>query len=175
MRHDLGITGRPAPELRVPVWLDGVDGGGLEIAEIVQPVIYVFGFQSWCPGCHSHGFPALKETRDRLSAKGFDGQVKFIAVQTVFEGHDVNTADAARASMERYGLTDIALGHDSGTWPTLMADYRTGGTPWTVIIGPRPARIVAVDGFSVDPDTAVATIERLLAASPGTTAETATA
>ena len=168
MKQDFGIVGRPAPELRVPVWLSGVESGGLQIAEIEQPVIYVFGFQSWCPGCHSHGFPALQETKEKLRAKGLDGQVKFIVVQTVFEGHDINTAEAARESVARYGLTDIALGHDSGSWPTLMADYRTGGTPWTVIIGPRPARIVAADGFSVDPDTAVVTIERLPAASPGT-------
>ena len=167
MRNDFGVMGQPAPELRVPLWLSGVDGGGLRIAGIEQPIIYVFGFQAWCPGCHSHGFPALQETKKRLTAKGLGAQVKFIAVQTVFEGHDVNTVDAARESIERYGLTDIALGHDSGARPTLMADYRTGGTPWTVIIGPRPLRLVAVDGFSVEPDTAMVTIERLLAGSPG--------
>jgi len=44
-----------------------------------------------------------------------------------------------------------------------MADYRTGGTPWTVIISPRPDRIVHFDGFRVSPDTAFATIKRTFA------------
>jgi hypothetical protein len=44
-----------------------------------------------------------------------------------------------------------------------MADYRTGGTPWMVIIGPWPDRIVRFDGFRVSPDTAFATIKRILA------------
>ncbi len=161
MHEQLGIAGQTAPEFRFENWLDNVHGK-LLIAEIDEPVIYLYNFQSWCPGCHSHGFPTLTAVRTALAADGFTGQVKFIAIQTVFEGHDVNTADAARESLGRHGLGDLALGHDSGHPPTVMVDYRTGGTPWTVLIGPRPDRTVLFNGFQLEPDRAVAFIETTL-------------
>jgi peptide-methionine (R)-S-oxide reductase len=68
---------------------------------------------------------------------------------------NVDTDDGLR-------LADIALGHDSGTPPTIMADYRTGGTPWTVIIGPGPDRVVLHDGFHVDGVDIIDLIERHL-------------
>lgn len=159
MSDQYGITGQTAPEFRVDQWLDNVDGD-LRIADIDEPVIYLYNFQSWCPGCHSHGFPTLDAVRTALEADGFAEHVKFVAVQTVFEGHDTNTADAARESLGRHGLGDVALGHDSGHPPTIMSDYRTGGTPWTVVIGPD--RTVLFDGFQVDADTAVELIETVL-------------
>lgn len=143
-----GLQGLPAPELRVPEWLENTDAD-LRLSDIDAPLIYLYNFQSWCPGCHSHGFPALKTVKDGLAERDLSDGMQFIAVQTVFEGHDENTADAARESLARHGLTDIPLGHDSGHPPTIMEDYRTGGTPWTVIIGPE--RTVLADGFQIDP------------------------
>jgi peptide-methionine (R)-S-oxide reductase len=159
MHDQYGIVGHTAPEFRVDQWLDNVEGD-LRIADIDEPVIYLYSFQSWCPGCHSHGFPTLDAVRIALEADGFAEDVKFIAVQTVFEGHDTNTADAARESLGRHGLGDIALGHDSGHPPTIMSDYRTSGTPWTVVIGPD--RTVLFDGFQLDADAAVELIEAVL-------------
>ena len=162
MQHDqYGIAGQTAPEFRFDDWLDNVNGD-LRIADIDEPVIYLYNFQSWCPGCHSHGFPTLKAIQAALDAKGLADQVKFVAVQTVFEGHGTNTADAARESLARHGLGDLALGHDSGHPPTIMGDYRTGGTPWTVVIGPAPDRTVLFNGFQLDPGRAVALIEAIV-------------
>lgn len=144
-----GIEGQPAPELRVPEWLENTDGKALQLADIDEPLIVLYNFQSWCPGCHSHGFPAIVALREGLRERGLDDQVRFVAIQTVFEGHDVNTAEKARESVARHGLTDIALGQDSGHPPTIMEDYRTGGTPWTVIIGPD--RRVLHNNFQFDP------------------------
>ena len=155
-----GIIGRPAPELRVPTWVDNVDGK-LLLAEIEQPIIYLYAFQAWCPGCNQHGFPTLRTIKRSLEELGLDDQVKFIAVQTVFEGFGENTARAARAKLVDYGLTDIALGHDARRPSQLMTDYRTGGTPWTVIIGPQPERQVLFNDFYVDA-TAVLRAVRLL-------------
>lgn len=158
-----GIRGRPAPELRVPEWIANVrEGDGLRIADIEEPLIYLYAFQSWCPGCHSHGFPTMKAVKEGLQQEGLSAGARFIAVQTVFEGHDVNTADAAREAVERHGLGDIPLGHDSGHPPTLMADYRTGGTPWTIVIGPD--RRVLVDGFRIDAGQLLPVFTQLLAA-----------
>jgi peptide-methionine (R)-S-oxide reductase len=159
MHDQYGIAGTTAPEFRFDHWLDNVEGD-VRIADIDEPVIYLYNFQSWCPGCHSHGFPTLNAVRTALEANGFAEHVKFIAVQTVFEGHDTNTADAARESLARHGLGDIALGHDSGHPPTIMSDYRTGGTPWTVVIGPD--RTVLFDGFQLDAGAAVELIETVL-------------
>ena len=162
MHEQLGIAGQTAPEFRFEDWLDNADHN-LQIADIEEPLIYLYNFQSWCQGCHSHGFPTLNAVRAALTSDGFADQVKFIAIQTVFEGHDVNTSDAARESLSRHELDDLALGHDSGYPPTIMVDYRTGGTPWTVLIGPRPDRTVLFNGFQLDADRAVAFIETTLA------------
>ena len=161
MRDQFGIIGQTAPEFRFCQWLDNFDGD-LRIADIDERVIYLYNFQSWCPGCHSHGFPTLNAVRTAVEADGFADNVKFIAVQTVFEGHDTNTSDAARESLGRHGLGDVVLGHDSGHPPTIMSDYRTGGTPWTVVIGPRPDRTVLFNGFQLDADDAVELIETVL-------------
>ena len=63
--------------------------------------------------------------------------VSFVAVQTVFEGFEVNTADKTKDAATQYHLT-IPIGHDPGpnnSGSLLMRHYRTGGTPWVVIIG----------------------------------------
>ena len=50
-------------------------------------------FQSWCPGCHSHGFPALKKVSDAFA----DNQnIAFVGIQTVFEGYFTNMVDKVR-------------------------------------------------------------------------------
>jgi peptide-methionine (R)-S-oxide reductase len=156
-----GIAGRPAPELRVDTWLANTDGD-LKLADIEAPVIYLYCFQSWCPGCHSHGFPTMNEIRRELGARGLGDDVAFIAVQTVFEGHDANNAEAAVDSLARHGLDDIPLGHDSGHPPTIMSDYQTGGTPWTILIGPD--RRVMADGFRIDADAAVEAMSAVIEA-----------
>ena len=163
--QDYGIQGQLAPELRVPDWIEGATSDrGLLIADIDEPLIYLYAFQSWCPGCHSHGFPTLRMVQDGLEQRGFQDQVRFIAVQTVFEGHETNTRDSARESLLRHGLEGIALGHDSGHPPTLMQDYRTGGTPWTIVIGPD--RRVLANGFQVDAANALAAFTEILEAPP---------
>jgi peroxiredoxin len=145
--HNYGIQGQPAPELRVPEWLENTDGE-LKLADVTAPLIVLYNFQSWCPGCHSHGFPAIVALKNDLEERGLGERVQFIAVQTVFEGHEENTAEKARESVARHGLTDIPLGQDSGHPPTIMEDYRTGGTPWTVLIGPD--RTVLLNEFQID-------------------------
>jgi hypothetical protein len=71
--------------------------------------------------------------------------------------------EPACESLARQELGDLPLGHDSGQPPTIMSDYRTGGTPWTVVIGPRPDRTVLFNGFQFDADDAIELIEIVLA------------
>ncbi len=83
-------------------------------------------------------------------------------MQTVFEGFDVNDADAGKRSADKFGLT-IPIGHDNGPakdGSTLMRRYRAGGTPWTVIIDKRGK--VRANAFFIGPKKSVRTINHLL-------------
>jgi hypothetical protein len=107
------------------------------------------------------GFPTLKKL-----TTVFDGsdQVKFVAIQTVFEGFQYNTPDKVRKNQLKYNLKipmAYAAGNpDSHRAPEIMQNYRAGGTPWTVIIDPSGK--VAYDGFHIEVDQAVALINGLL-------------
>lgn len=159
-KYEHGIIGRPAPKWGVTEWYNLPAGKKtLDITDFEGRVVYLFGFQSWCPGCHSHGFPTLKQVEKRFHD---DDDVVFIAVQTVFEGFGTNTAEAALEDVEEFGL-DIPMGHDAGPdnrHSTLMTRYRSGGTPWTVIIDPEG--IVQFNGFRIQAKEATALIDRLL-------------
>ena len=108
----------------------------------------IYCFQHWCPGCHSHGFPALQTLVRAHDGKGFG----FAVIQTVFEGFGENTADKLRPTQERYGLA-ISFGHDAqpdgAGLSTFMQDYQTGGTPWFTVIDPG-GKVIYAD-FHLDP------------------------
>lgn len=155
----LGIQGRHAPAWSGVEWSNLPDGEKtLDVTNLRGKVVYLFFFQSWCPACHSRGFPTMKKVFDRFAGSS---DVAFVAVQTVFEGHWTNTRDKARRTCEGYGL-DVPVGHAVGpddTSPELMRLYRSGGTPWTVIID--KAGVVRFNGFRIDADQAAALVERL--------------
>ena len=129
-----GIEGERAPDFGVDTWFNVASGvSRIELADCADRCVYLYCFQSWCPGCHSHGFPALLRMME-LFAEG--PKLAFVTIQTVFEGLDTNTLDAARQVVEKYKL-DIPVGHDPGPQSSgsiLMHRYRTGGTPWTIVI-----------------------------------------
>jgi hypothetical protein len=122
-------------------------------------VVYLFGFQSWCTGCHTHGFPTLVAVQDRFAD---DDRVVFVALQTVFEGFEINGPDEALASVKKHGLS-LPVGHDPGLdghGSDVMRSYRSGGTPWTVLID--QANVVRFNGFQAAPGDLIRTIETLL-------------
>jgi thiol-disulfide isomerase/thioredoxin len=158
MAQSRGIDGRPAKAWNVEHWINLPEGAvTLEPEAFAGKVIYLYCFQSWCPGCHSRGFPTLVELKRRF--KGDDGVV-FVAVQTAFEGHQTNTPESAKATAQRYGLS-IPVGHTGSRdeRPKLMATYRTGGTPWTIIIDRNG--VVRFDDFHISPDRAEVLIKKL--------------
>lgn len=130
-----GILGRQAPEWGVETWFNLPAGSSaLDLNDFAGKVVYLYCFQSWCPGCHSSGFPSLLSAIDMFSDAD---DVAFVAVQTVFEGFDANTKEKAEEVANRYELK-IPVGHDPGpgnSGSVVMRNYRTGGTPWTVVIG----------------------------------------
>ncbi|MFH6968282.1 MULTISPECIES: peroxiredoxin family protein [Flavobacterium] len=132
-----GIEGLKAPEWNIKDW---VDGNGNKIAPINLSDLkgkfkVIYCFQSWCPGCHSIGLPSLQAMTEALKD---NDNVKFLAVQTVFEGSSSNTYDKMLEVQKKYNLK-IPFAQDNGDESTrnisnIMYNYRTGGTPWFIFI-----------------------------------------
>ena len=119
-------------------------------------------FQNWCPGCHKSGFPTLKAFSDRFHDHP---DVAIAGIQTVFEGYSSNTQEAVRELQLRYDLP-IPMGHDPGnpetdSFSSTMRNYRTGGTPWLILV--NPAGLVVYNGFHVNPDALIKYVEEAVA------------
>ena len=147
-----GIVGREAPELRVDYWLDskGEPREPFQLSLHQGKWVLLKCFQNWCPGCHSHGLPALKKMSDALAD---NPKVAFAGIQTVFEGSLFNTQSKVLKIQQDYDLK-IPMGHDPGDERSFtMMDYRTGGTPWMILID--PSRRVVFNDFGLDADKAI--------------------
>ncbi len=82
----------------------------------------------------------------------------------MFEGHSINTEDKLRKNQLKYEL-QIPMAHAAGNQqkhdaPQIMHNYRSGGTPWTVIIDPSGK--VVFNHFHIDAEPAVDFINKLL-------------
>lgn len=125
-----------APEFNVRDWIDanGNKTEQIKLVDLAGKFKVLYCFQSWCPGCHSKGLPDLKRMVDALEG---NNKVAFLAVQTVFEGHDSNTYEKMVETQKQYNLK-IPFGHDAGddgkSKSNIMANYKTGGTPWFILI-----------------------------------------
>jgi thiol-disulfide isomerase/thioredoxin len=87
----LGIVGQQAPDWSVSECRRLPDGTTtLNVDNFRGKVLYLYFFQSWCPGCHSRGFPTLQKLQQQFAN---DDNVAFVVVQTTFEGHAQNGAD----------------------------------------------------------------------------------
>jgi thiol-disulfide isomerase/thioredoxin len=157
-----GIAGQAAPEPNAEFWIDA-QGRPTQFSLAAQrgKWVHLKFWQSWCPGCHAHGFPALAQL---TAAFANEPRVVNVALQTVFEGFGSNTADKVRQTQLRYRLP-IVFGHDpsNGTRTPgggTMARFRSGGTPWHVVVDPRG--MVVFDGFSLDPARAIDAIRAQL-------------
>ena len=156
-----GIEGQQAPQLSETIeWIDqnGKETSAQKITEGKFTVIY--GFQSWCPGCHSRGLPALKKMSEAL--KDSD-KVDFMAIQTVFEGRGANTLDRMKEIQKEYDLK-IPFGHDTGEETKrkrsiVMQNYRTGGTPWFIFINEEGT--VVFNDYHLDTEKAIEYLKSL--------------
>ncbi len=147
-----GIVGKLAPELRVDYWIDaqGDKTQPFRLSDCKDKWIFLKCFQSWCPGCHSNGLPALKKISEALAN---NPQIVFACIQTVFEGSMFNTINKVRKTQLQYDLK-MPMGHDPGDDISFtMMDYRTGGTPWMILIS--PSRKVVFNDFSINSDKAI--------------------
>ncbi len=148
-----GIVGRTAPELDIGYWIDkeGMPTS-FKVSDHQGKWVFLKCFQSWCPGCRSHGLPTLKKMSDALRG---NPNIVFACIQTVFEGYSINTREKVRETQLEYDL-HLPMGHDPGSEgrrPATMVNYRTGGTPWMILINPE--RKVVYNDFSINADKAI--------------------
>lgn len=152
-RPNYGIVGQQAPELEVPTWIDGKGNEtSFKIADQKGKFVFMEFWQYWCPGCHAHGFPGLKKISDTFKDSP---HFTALSIQTVFEGSWVNTENKMDNIQDKYDLHDIVMGHESGRdnpngHPSTMTNYRSGGTPWAVLIAPNGK--VIFNDFQVNVD-----------------------
>ena len=107
------------------------------------------------------GFPTLKKLTETFKD---NDQVTFLAVQTVFEGYGFNSDAKLRKNQQKWKLK-IPMAHAPGNQHThevllIMRNYRSGGTPWAVIINQDGT--VIYNHFHIEAEQAVALIEQLL-------------
>ena len=83
----------------------------------------------------------------------------------MFEGYNHNTRDKLRRNQLKYDLK-IPMAHAPGNQlsheiPGIMRSYRTGGTPWAVIID--PSGLIVYNGFHIEAANAIGLINQLIA------------
>jgi len=154
------MIGKPAPAWDIEHWIDANGKEtNVKLDDYKGKVLYILAFQSWCPGCHSKGFPTLKYVKDKFKN---ESDLEFLVVQTVFEGHRSNTKSKLKSTQKKYDL-DIPFGHDPGTkssYPDIMTKYKTGGTPWVIIIDKDGT--VKFSHFHIEPKQANELLKELL-------------
>jgi len=107
-----GIVGQQAPELDIDFWIDAKGNPtNFKLAQHQGKWVILKCFQSWCPGCHKHGFPSLKKMSDALAT---NDNIVFAGIQTVFEGYSINTVEKVREIQLQYDL-QLPMGHDPGS------------------------------------------------------------
>lgn len=153
-----GILNQEAPSWEVKDWFQlPKNRSSLDVTDFKGKVIYLYCFQSWCPGCHKYGFPTLKAVLKKFKD---DPEIAIVAVQTTFEGYSHNGIKQAKEVAKKYEL-EIPIGQ-SGTRrerSKLMVNYRTGGTPWTIIIDKEG--VVRYNDFHIDPQYAMKLMAKL--------------
>ena len=82
----------------------------------------------------------------------------------MFEGYGFNSEAKLRKNQQKWELK-IPMAHAPGNQqthdvPPIMRDYRSGGTPWAVII--NQSGTVVYNNFHIETDQAVELIETLL-------------
>jgi len=161
-RNKYGIVGQQAPELIVEQWIDsnGKKTDPYKLSDLKGKFKVIYCFQAWCPGCHSVGLPSLKKMSSSLADSD---KIAFLAIQTVFEGKSANTFQKMIEIQKKYNLK-IPFGHDDGKntsrkISSTMQNYRTGGTPWFILID--ESNKVVFNDYHLNTDKAIEYLKNL--------------
>lgn len=135
-----GILGQLAPPIKVAKWVNiqGEEMPAFQLLSQAPPLTFIFCYQNGCPSCHIQGFPVLKSLVAYCKHNSIDeADVSFAIIQTVFEARESNQFADNILNLRRYELSLPCGFDDARPRPRFMRDYRTGGTPWWVVIDKR--------------------------------------
>ena len=144
-----------AKEFDVNHWIDsnGNKTNPIKLSDFEGKFKVMYCFQSWCPCCHSKGLPDLKKMVDALDV---NNNIQFLAIQTVFEGHESNSYEKMVETQKQYELK-IPFEHDAGddgkSRSNIMKNYETGETPWFIFIDKHDN--IVFSNFHLNVDTAI--------------------
>ena len=149
----------PAPEWRIGEWINGNPGS---LADHRGKVVLIDFFQLWCPGCKRFSVPLFNRWHEQYGERD---DLLVVSIHTVFEGHDYQNPEKLREFVEIWGI-EHPVGIDSYATagdevPETMRRYRTGGTPFVVIVDKAGRQRFRHLG-SFDERAAGALIDRLL-------------
>jgi thiol-disulfide isomerase/thioredoxin len=150
-----------AAEFNINQWVDAYGNkiNPIKLSDFKGKFKVLYCFQSWCPGCHSKGFPDLKKMTETLDG---NENIVFLAIQTVFEGFEENTYEKLIETQKQYELK-IPFGHDADddgkSRSNVMTKYQTGGTPWFIFIDKHDN--VVYSDFNLNPDAAIEFLKTL--------------
>jgi thiol-disulfide isomerase/thioredoxin len=151
------LVGEIAPSFGIKQWVQG-NNKNLDMKDLKGKVIYISTFQDGCPYCHRYGLPAL---RDLHGVYKEDKDVQFLAIQTAFEADEEYDLQSIKDVITEYKLT-MPVGNserDEYGRPAFMDRYKTGGTPWVIIID--KSGIVRYSNFQLHEDLAMDMIDNL--------------
>jgi AhpC/TSA family len=127
----------PTPELKIQQWFN--TDAPLTLRSLRGRVVALHVFQMLCPACVSHGLPQAQKIRAAFA----QADVAVIGLHSVFEHHDVMTAQALRTFIHEYGLS-FPIGIDQpssvGPLPLTMQTYDLRGTP-SLLLFDRDGRL----------------------------------
>lgn len=155
-----GIQGEKAPRLGVRRWIQLPEGKeSVDVSDYRGKIIVMLLFQHTCEACQKRAFPTFQ---DLIEDFGDEEDVVFLAIQTPFEDFSDNTMKKLEPTAEKFDL-DIPIGHLAKTpgFYSVNAAYKTGGTPWWVIVDREG--VVEYDGFYLNPEVARENLEKMIA------------
>ena len=130
----LAVEGKIAPEWRISEWLNGE---GTTVEALRGKVVVIDFFQLWCPGCNAFSVPLMHKWEKQYAEQAEAGDIVFLSIHTVFEGHEYQNPDRLREYVKNKGITHL-VGIDQHRpgeeTPQTMRLYRTRGTPEMAIV-----------------------------------------
>lgn len=153
------VVGSEAPSWSVERWLRPDDTPALDVADFRGKVVCLFVVQPTCPGCRSHGLPALEEVASHFRD---DERVAVVALQPVTGARSRGTLQKSpeRLTSQIDPAVPVGLCHSVKGPPAIVNDYQIAATPWTVIIDPNG--IVQFSNVTVRPEEIIRRIKEQL-------------
>ena len=125
---------QPAPEWEISEW---INSKGFKLSELKGKVVIIDFFQLWCPGCNSFSVPLMHKWEKKYADQAKAGQIQFVSIHTVFEGHKYQNPKRLRKYLKEKGI-EHPVGVDQqqkGHYvPLTMRKFNTRGTPEMAII-----------------------------------------